>query len=196
MIIGKSIQRVDAHDKATGRTKYADDLCDRGALIAKVLHASIGHGFVKSVDTSEAEKIPGVVKIVTCFDVPENYFPTAGHPWSTDPGHQDVKDRLLLTKHVRYYGDPDQMVVTCAILPGSGKGEIDLAVKANADVYVTGDISHHDGIDAVEKGIAVIDAGHYGIEKIFVPYMKEYLEREMPEIRIISCDQGAPFLET
>ena len=98
--------------------------------------------------------------------------------------------------HVRYYGDPDQMVVTCAILPGSGKGEIDLAVKANADVYVTGDISHHDGIDAVEKGIAVIDAGHYGIEKIFVPYMKEYLEREMPEIRIISCDQGAPYLET
>ena len=74
--------------------------------------------------------------------------------------------------HVRYYGDPDQMLVTCAILPGSGKGEIDLAVKAGADVYITGDISHHDGIDAVEKGVAVIDAGHYGIEKIFIPYMK------------------------
>ena len=98
--------------------------------------------------------------------------------------------------HVRYYGDPDQMIVTCAILPGSGKGEIDLAVRSNADVYVTGDISHHDGIDAVEKGIAVIDAGHYGVEKIFIPYMKEYLEREMPQIRIISCDQGAPYLET
>ena len=98
--------------------------------------------------------------------------------------------------HVRYYGDPEQMLVTCAILPGSGKGEIDLAVKSGADVYITGDISHHDGIDAVEKGIAVIDAGHYGIEKIFIPYMKEYLEREMPEIRIISCDTGAPFMET
>ena len=98
--------------------------------------------------------------------------------------------------HVRYYGDPDQMLVTCAILPGSGRGEIDLAVRANADVYVTGDIPHHDGIDAVEKGICVIDAGHYGVEKIFIPYMKEYLEREMPQIRIISCDQGAPFLET
>ena len=95
-----------------------------------------------------------------------------------------------------YYGDPDQMLVTCAILPGSGKGEIDLAVKAGADVYITGDISHHDGIDAVEKGVAVIDAGHYGIEKIFIPYMKEYLEREMPELRIVSCDAGAPFIET
>lgn len=99
-------------------------------------------------------------------------------------------------EHVRYYGNPDQMLVTCAILPGSGKGEIDLAVKAGADVYVTGDITHHDGVDAVEKGIAVIDAGHYGIEKIFVPYMKEYLEREVPSVRIISCDRGAPFHET
>ena len=99
-------------------------------------------------------------------------------------------------EHVRYYGDPDQLMVTCAILPGSGKSEIDLAVKAGADVYITGDISHHDGIDAVEKGIAVIDAGHYGIEKIFIPYMKEYLEREVPEIRIVSCDAGAPFMET
>lgn len=99
-------------------------------------------------------------------------------------------------EHVRYYGNPGQMLVTCAILPGSGKDEIDLAVKAGADVYITGDISHHDGIDAVEKGIAVIDAGHYGVEKIFIPYMKEYLEREMPDLRILSCDQGAPFLET
>ena len=92
-------------------------------------------------------------------------------------------------EHVRYYGDPEQMLVTCAILPGSGKGEVDLAVRSGADV-------HHDGIDAVEKGIAVIDAGHYGVEKIFIPYMKEYLEREVPSVRIISCDGGMPFRET
>ena len=80
--------------------------------------------------------------------------------------------------------------------PLIGKGEVDLAVKSGADVYITGDINHHDGIDAVEKGIAVIDAGHYGVEKIFIPYMKEYLEREVPSIRIVSCDQGMPYNET
>ena len=42
---------------------------------------------------------------------------------------------------------------------------------------VTGDVNHHAGIDAVEKGIAVIDAGHYGVEKLFVPYMEDYLRR-------------------
>lgn len=109
--VGKSMIRVDAYEKATGRAKYTDDLCDRSALVAKILHATIAHGFVKSIDTSEAEQIPGVVKVITCFQVPGFKFPTAGHPWSTDPHHQDVADRLLLTRHIRFYGDDIAVVV-------------------------------------------------------------------------------------
>ncbi len=109
--VGKSVERVDALDKATGRAKYTDDLCDKSALIAVVVRSTIAHGYVKSIDVSEAEKVPGVVKIFTCFDVPDIQFPTAGHPWSTDPGHQDVADRLLLNRHVRYYGDDVAAVV-------------------------------------------------------------------------------------
>lgn len=112
MIVGKSIPRVDAVDKITGRAKYTDDLCDQSALIARIYHSTIANGLVKSIDTSEAEKIPGVVKVVTCFDLKEkHYFPTAGHPWSTDPHHQDVADRLVLTDRVRFYGDDIAAVV-------------------------------------------------------------------------------------
>lgn len=112
MVVGKSVTRVDAVDKITGRAKYTDDLCDKSALIAKICHSTIGNGAVKSIDTSEAEKIPGVVKVVTCFDVKEkHYFLTAGHPWSTDPHHQDVADRLVLTERVRFYGDDIAAVV-------------------------------------------------------------------------------------
>ena len=111
MISGKSIPRVDAADKVTGRAKYTDDLADKGALIAKVLHSSIAHGRVKAIDTTLAESVEGVMKVVTCFDAPQYRFPTAGHPWSTDPNHQDVADRLLLTRHVRFYGDDVAAVV-------------------------------------------------------------------------------------
>lgn len=112
MYVGKKVTRVDAYDKVIGRTKYADDLCDKGAYIAQVLHAAIAHGRVVSIDTSQAEKIPGVVKVFTCFDLKEkHYFPTAGHPWSTDPSHQDVADRLVLTEEVRFYGDDIAAVV-------------------------------------------------------------------------------------
>ena len=112
MYAGKSIKRVDAFDKATGRTKYTDDLCDKRAYVARVLHSTIAHGKVVSIDTEEAGKVPGVVLVRTCFDLKEkHYFPTAGHPWSTDPSHQDVSDRLILTDTVRFYGDDIAAVV-------------------------------------------------------------------------------------
>ena len=109
--VGKSVTRVDAYEKATGRAKYVADLCDQSALVARILHATIAHGYVKSIDTTEAEAVPGVVKVLTCFNVPDYRFPTAGHPWSTDPAHQDVADRLLLNRHVRYYGDDIAAVI-------------------------------------------------------------------------------------
>ena len=111
MSVGKSVPRIDAFDKVTGRAKYTDDLVEKNALIAKVLHSTIANGLVTKVDISEALKVPGVVKIVTCFDVPDRPFPTAGHPWSTDPHHQDVADMLLLNKRVRLYGDNVAAVV-------------------------------------------------------------------------------------
>ena len=110
-IVGKSEIRVDAYDKATGRTKYYEDRMPQDALYVRIKHSTIAHGYVKSVDTSAAEAIPGVVRVLTCFDVPEHPFPTAGHPWSMDPGHQDVADRHLLNRHVRYYGDDVVVVI-------------------------------------------------------------------------------------
>ena len=112
MYVGKKVTRVDAYDKVTGRTKYTDDLCDRGAYVAQILHATISNGRVVSMDVSDAEAIPGVVRVFTCFDLKEkHYFPTAGHPWSTDESHQDVADRLVLTDRVRFYGDDIAAVV-------------------------------------------------------------------------------------
>ncbi|MDL2258711.1 xanthine dehydrogenase molybdenum-binding subunit XdhA [Eubacteriales bacterium OttesenSCG-928-K08] len=111
MSVGKSVPRVDAYDKVTGRAKYTDDMVEKNALVGKVMHSTIANGWVKSMDISEAEKIPGVVKILTCMDVPDIQFPTAGHPWSTDASHQDVMDRKLLNRRVRLYGDDIAAVI-------------------------------------------------------------------------------------
>ena len=109
MYVGTKAKRVDAFDKVTGRAKFTEDLCPRDALVAKVLHSTIAHGYVRAIDISEAEKIPGVVKIFTCFDVPENYFPTDGHIYHL--GEHREEDRLLLNRHVRLYGDDIAAVV-------------------------------------------------------------------------------------
>ena len=109
--VGKRQIRVDAYDKAAGRTKYYEDMMPREALYVRIKHAEIAHGYVKSIDVSAAQAIDGVVKVITCFEVPDIPFPTAGHPWSMDQGHQDVADRLLLNRHVRYYGDEIAVVI-------------------------------------------------------------------------------------
>lgn len=111
MEVGKSIPRVDAYDKVTGRAKFTDDMILDRCLVARVLHASIGNGRVKKIDLSRALEVPGVVKIVTYEDVPDCKYPTPGHPWSVEPAHQDVADRKLLTDRVRYYGDDIAAVI-------------------------------------------------------------------------------------
>ena len=111
MEVGRSIPRVDAADKVTGRAKYTDDLCPHPVLEAAVLHSTIANGWVKSMDISEAQALPGVVKVLTCFDVPDIQYPTPGHPWSVEAAHQDVADRKLLNRRVRIYGDDIAAVV-------------------------------------------------------------------------------------
>ena len=64
-----------------------------------------------------------------------------------------------------------------AISPGSGGSMIGCGIEKKAQVLVTGDIGHHDGIDAAANHMAVIDAGHYGLEHIFIPFMAEYLKK-------------------
>ena len=111
MGIGKNMTRVDAKDKVTGEARYTADLEPKGLLTAKVVRSTIANGVVKSFDLKEALAVPGVVKIVTCFDVPDIQFPTPGHPWSVETAHQDIADRKLLNTRVRVYGDDIAAVI-------------------------------------------------------------------------------------
>lgn len=111
MGVGKSMNRVDAWEKVTGGAKYTADLMPQGLLTAKVIRSTIANGVVKRFDLKEALLVPGVVKIVTCFDVPDIQFPTSGHPWSVEAAHQDIADRKLLNTRVRVYGDDIAAVI-------------------------------------------------------------------------------------
>ena len=111
--VGRSVKRVDAYDKVTGRAMFTDDLCPKPCLVAKILHSTIGNGRVVSIDTDEAKKVPGVVGVFTCFDVPDFAYPVAGHPWYADSAaaKRDIADRRLLDDRVRIYGDNIAAVV-------------------------------------------------------------------------------------
>ena len=110
-IVGKSTQRLDAVAKVTGRAMYTDDFFERDMLVGKVLRSPHAHARVLRIDAAKAKALPGVVAVLTPADLPKIKFATAGHPWSLDPGHRDVEDRLILTEKARFVGDAIAAVV-------------------------------------------------------------------------------------
>ena len=105
---------------------------------------------------------------------------------------EEVKQAFSL-ENVKVFGNLERKVKTAAISPGSGKSVISNALQAGVDVLITGDIDHHEGIDAVAQNMTVIDAGHYGVEHIFIPYMEQYLKREAKELEIAVQPLTFPF---
>jgi dinuclear metal center YbgI/SA1388 family protein len=75
----------------------------------------------------------------------------------------------LPAPHLRFAGDPERPVRTVAAVGGAGDGHVGDAMRAGADVYVTGDLRHHVTLDALEHGLSLIDAGHHATEVAALP---------------------------
>ncbi|MBI3161053.1 MAG: xanthine dehydrogenase family protein [Chloroflexi bacterium] len=106
--VGKSVPRIDARDKVTGKALYSGDLAMPGMLYMKTLFAGRPHARVKNIDTSKAESAPGVVAVYTAKDVPVNEYglqipdqPVLCGPGSAKP-YTDI---------VRFVGDQVAVVV-------------------------------------------------------------------------------------
>ncbi len=96
--------------------------------------------------------------------------------------------------NVKLFGSPDAEVFSAAICPGAGKSTMKEALRFGCDVYITGDIDHHTGIDAVDQGLCIIDAGHYGIEHIFMEDIKAYLEKVLTGVHMDVVPIRHPFI--
>lgn len=94
---------------------------------------------------------------------------------------------------IRTYGDPKRKIHLAAVASGSGRSSIPAAIAKDADVIVTGDVDYHTAIDANAKGIAVIDAGHYGTEFCFIPYMTKELKRQFPSLTVAGQPIRQPY---
>lgn len=94
-----------------------------------------------------------------------------------------VKQDLGLSQ-VRMVGDPMRPVRRVAVCSGSGAGFISAARVWGADVLVTGDIKYHEATAALEEGIGLVDAGHFGTEYGVVDLLMNRLSRILRERKI------------
>lgn len=114
------------------------------------------------------------------------------HPMTLRECCELVKERFGLPS-VKVFGNMEQIVEGAAISPGSGKSMIKISIQKCADVLITGDIDHHEGIDAAAQGMAIIDAGHYGLEHIFIDDMSAFLEKNTTGVEIEKAEIIHPF---
>ena len=98
-IIGKRLPLQDALMKVTGRTEYLADMTLPRMLHAKMLYSTKPHAYIVDIDTSEAEKLPGVKAVITYKNSPDHFFNSNGE----DIDH--MKNEQLFNRTVRYIGD-------------------------------------------------------------------------------------------
>lgn len=89
---------------------------------------------------------------------------------------------------VSYYGDINKKVFNVAMGPGAGGEFVSFCIEKQYDAYISGDIKYHDGIEAEDAGLLVIDAGHYGLEHVFIDFVGDYLAEKVPEIEIVKME--------
>ncbi len=96
-VVGKRVPRVDAVDKATGRSIYGSDIYLPGMLYCKILSSPHPHARIKKIDTSKALEVPGVKAVMTADDAPDVPYGTTGQ----------IRDRSFMARdRVRFVGEP------------------------------------------------------------------------------------------
>ena len=99
-------------------------------------------------------------------------------PVAIDDFAHSVRERLGVS-HVRLVRAADRPVRRVAVCGGAGAEFIGTAVRRGADVYVTGDVKYHEAQRAVEQGMNIIDAGHFGTEVPVLPVLADLLRAEL-----------------
>ncbi|NLJ77091.1 MAG: molybdopterin-dependent oxidoreductase [Peptococcaceae bacterium] len=102
--VGHSVDRNDSYGKTTGHAQYVADLKFPGMLYGKLIRSTIAHGYIKSIDTSEAEKLDGVVAVITAKDVPSMKY-------GLSPARFD--ENIFCIDKVRFHGD--KIGAVCAV---------------------------------------------------------------------------------
>ncbi len=175
--IGGRVVKLLQHDISYYAMHTNYDVCGMADISAAIL----GLQGAETLEVTDKESMEGIgrVGMLDC-------------QMSLETCAELVKEKFELDS-VKVFGDLTSTVQRVAICPGSGKGMTELALEKNADVLVTGDIGHHEGIDAVAQGLAIIDAGHYGLEHIFIEDMANYLRKNVEGIVVETHEITHPF---
>ena len=100
-VVGKPCGKIDGAALVSGEPVFVEDKVPENAWCLHVLRSPFASAYIKSINTSEAEKLPGVAAILTAYNTPETHYMQAGQGNPEPSPH----DRRLFNRKVRHVGD-------------------------------------------------------------------------------------------
>lgn len=113
-----------------------------------------------------------------------------------------LNDILKLCKKVfkndilKFVGDKNKVIKKVAIVTGSGMSEIDKCYEKDIDLFITGDVKYSGAREGYQKGLSIIDAGHYGTEIIVVDLLYDMLNEQFPTVEFIKSVNNTNIFDT
>ena len=142
-VVGTRVPMLDAAEKVKGTAQFTDDLVLSGMLHGKVLRSPLPHAKILNIDTSRAEKLPGVKGVVTGRDIPDRMYGIV--PMAKD-------EHALAREKVRYIGD--DVAAVCAIDPEIAEEALELITVDYEELPAV-----FDPLEAAKEGAPVIHEG-------------------------------------
>ncbi len=155
--------------------------------IGGMAEVAVGEEYLKLTETSPIETSEEM-------GVGMGRYGMLPYPMKAEAVCQYVKDCFGLPFVMLYQAQKDEGKIfdKIAVMPGSGKSFTKQVVDDGYELYLTGDFGHHEGVDAMDIGLTVIDATHYGLEKIFVSYISSYLLENNEELTVFEEYTSSP----
>jgi 4-hydroxybenzoyl-CoA reductase alpha subunit len=142
-VVGTRVPMLDSAQKVKGTALFTDDLILPGMLYGRILRSPVAHARIVRIDTSRAEKLPGVKGVVTGREIPDRQYGIV----------PKARDEYALAKDkVRYIGD--DVAAVCAVDPEVAEEALDLITVEYEELPAV-----FDPLEAKKEGAPVIHEG-------------------------------------
>lgn len=189
---------VTHHPIMFSARKRVTDADREGRLMLAMAEAGIAHiAAHTNLDSAPGGVNDTLLAQMGCENVRGEGFVRVGDvPEGTTFAMLCERAATRLHASIRAYGAADRPVHVLGCCSGAGGGEVGEARQMGADAFITGEIRHHEALDAADSGVAVIEAGHYETENPVCEVLRRALQNAADALEYnltVFCSKGNPF---
>ena len=181
-----------------GAVKRVTDETREGRLMLDMGQAGISHAAAHTnLDAAQGGVNDTLMRAMGAENVRGEGFVRVGDvPEGTTFGQLCARAQKKLHAAVRAFGNAETPVHALGCCSGAGGSEIGEALALGADCFITGEVRHHEALDALDRGCCIIEAGHFETENPVCEVLADALQKAADALQYsvtVFCLKDDPF---